>query len=48
MKIEELFELIENRVKTKKKHSYTNKLLKLGPKKIAQKLGEETTDCPSR
>ena len=44
MKIEELFELIENRVKTKKKHSYTNKLLKLGPKKIAQKLGEETTE----
>ena len=36
--------MIENRVKTKKKHSYTNKLLKLGPKKIAQKLGEETTE----
>ena len=44
MKIDELFDLIENRVKTKKKHSYTNKLLKLGPKKIAQKLGEETTE----
>ena len=44
MKIDELFDIIENRVKTKKKHSYTNKLLKLGPKKIAQKLGEETTE----
>ena len=44
MKIDELFDLIENRVKTKKKHSYTNKLLQLGPKKIAQKLGEETTE----
>ena len=44
MKIDELFDVIENRVKTKKKHSYTNKLLKLGPKKIAQKLGEETTE----
>ena len=30
MKIEELFELIENRVKTK--NTYTNKLLKLGQK----------------
>ena len=44
MNIDELFDVIENRVKTKKKHSYTNKLLKLGPKKIAQKLGEETTE----
>ena len=44
MKIDELFDVIENRVKTKKKHSYTNKLLRLGPKKIAQKLGEETTE----
>ena len=44
MNIEELFDLIENRIKSKKKHSYTNKLLKLGPKKIAQKLGEETTE----
>ena len=44
MKIDELYDVIENRVKTKKKHSYTNKLLKLGPKKIAQKLGEETTE----
>ncbi len=44
MNIEELFDVIENRIKSKKKHSYTNKLLKLGPKKIAQKLGEETTE----
>ena len=33
MKIDELFDVIENRVRNKKKHSYTNKLLKLGPKK---------------
>ncbi len=44
MKIEELFNLIEDRVKNKKKNSYTNKLLKLGPKKIAQKFGEESTE----
>ena len=44
MKIEELFNLIEDRVKNKKKNSYTNKLLKLGPKKIAQKFGEESSE----
>ncbi len=44
MSIEDLFLIIEKRVKNKKKNSYTNKLLKLGPKKIAQKLGEETTE----
>ena len=44
MKIEELHEIINKRVQTRKKNSYTNKLLKLGPKKIAQKLGEETTE----
>ncbi len=44
MNIEELFNIIENRVKNKKKHSYTNKLLKLGPKKIAQKFGEESIE----
>ena len=27
-----------------KKNSYTNKLLKLGPKKIAQKFGEESSE----
>ena len=44
MKIEDLNEIINNRVQTRKKNSYTNKLLKLGPKKIAQKFGEETSE----
>ena len=44
MKIEELNEIINNRVQTRKKNSYTNKLLKLGPKKIAQKFGEESAE----
>ncbi len=44
MKIEDLNEIINNRVQTRKKNSYTNKLLKLGPKKIAQKFGEEATE----
>ena len=44
MKIEELYEIIDNRVQSRKKNSYTNKLLKLGPKKIAQKFGEESSE----
>ena len=44
MKIEDLNEIIDNRVKSRKKNSYTNKLLKLGPKKIAQKFGEESSE----
>ena len=44
MKIEELNERINNRIQTKKRNSYTNKLLKLGPKKIAQKFGEESSE----
>ena len=44
MSIEELFKVIENRVKNKNKNSYTNKLLKLGSNKIAQKFGEESTE----
>ena len=44
MNIEELFKIIEKRVNDKKKHSYTNELLKLGPKKIAQKFGEESAE----
>ena len=44
MKIEELNEIINNRIQKRKKNSYTNKLLKLGPKKIAQKFGEESTE----
>ena len=44
MKIEDLNEIINERVKTGKKNSYTNKLLKLGPNKIAQKFGEEASE----
>ena len=44
MNIEELFKIVEERIKNKKKKSYTNKLLKLGPNKIAQKFGEESTE----
>ena len=44
MKIEDLNEIINNRVKTRKKNSYTNKLLKQGPKKIAKKFGEEASE----
>ncbi len=44
MKIEELFTVIEDRVKNKSKKSYTNKLLKEGPKRIAQKFGEEANE----
>ena len=44
MNIEDLNEIINNRVKSRKKNSYTNKLLKLRPKKIAQKFGEESSE----
>ena len=44
MKIEDLNDIINNRVKTRKKNSYTNKLLNLGPKKIAQKFGEKSSE----
>ena len=44
MKIEELYEIINDRVKTNKKKSYTNNLLKSGQKKVAQKFGEETSE----
>ena len=44
MNIEKLYEIIELRIKNKSENSYTNKLLKEGPKKIAQKFGEESTE----
>ena len=44
MNIEELYKIIEERIKHKKKKSYTNKLLQLGPNKIAQKFGEESAE----
>ena len=40
----ELYSLIDKRAKSKKKNSYSNLLLKLGPKKIAQKIGEESNE----
>ena len=42
--IEELYNVIDQRVKNKSKNSYTNKLLKQGSKKIAQKIGEESAE----
>ena len=42
--IQELYSLIAQRAKSKKKNSYTNFLLKAGPKKIAQKIGEESSE----
>ncbi len=46
MNIEELFGIIEERIKDKSKNkkSYTNQLLKQGSKKIAQKFGEEANE----
>tara|TARA_Y200000002_G_scaffold258953_1_gene214758 strand:+ start:255 stop:527 length:273 start_codon:yes stop_codon:yes gene_type:complete len=44
MKIEELSEIINDRAKKSKKNSYTKMLLKSGPKKIAQKFGEESSE----
>ena len=42
--IEELYATIRSRAKSKKKNSYTNLLLKKGKNKIAQKIGEESTE----
>ena len=42
--IGELYSTIRNRAKSKKKNSYTNLLLKKGKNKIAQKIGEESTE----
>ncbi len=39
-----LYNIICERAKSKKNNSYTNKLLKYGPKKIAQKFGEESSE----
>tara|TARA_B100000575_G_scaffold293658_1_gene305807 strand:+ start:14387 stop:14659 length:273 start_codon:yes stop_codon:yes gene_type:complete len=44
MNIEKLYSIIGDRIKSKKQQSYTNKLLKLGSKKIAQKFGEEANE----
>ena len=41
--IEDLYKIIAERLRAKK-HSYTNNLLKLGPKKMAQKFGERSTE----
>ena len=42
--IEELYSTIRSRSRSKKKNSYTNLLLKKGKNKIAQKIGEESTE----
>ena len=42
--IQELYLLIDQRYKSRKKDSYTNFLLKAGEKKIAQKIGEESNE----
>ena len=42
--IEELYSTIPSRAKSKKKNSYTNLLLKKGKNKIAEKIGEESTE----
>lgn len=42
--IQELYSNIAQRVKSKSKDSYSNFLLKSGPKKIAQKIGEESNE----
>ena len=44
MDLEKLYKIIQKRSREKNKNSYTNKLLKLGPKKIAQKFGEESSE----
>ncbi len=40
----DLYKTINLRKNSKDKQSYTNKLLKLGEKKIAQKFGEESAE----
>lgn len=42
--LEDLFATIEKKAKSKDKKSYTKQLLKLGKNKIAQKLGEESSE----
>ena len=42
--IEKLYSIIASRARSKKKNSYTSLLLKKGKNKIAQKIGEESTE----
>ena len=42
--VEELYFRIAQSAKKKKVNSYTKKLLKAGPKKIANKIGEESSE----
>jgi phosphoribosyl-ATP pyrophosphohydrolase len=42
--MEELYEIVSLRAKCKDKNSYTKKLIKRGPKKIAQKISEESIE----
>ena len=42
--LEELITIIRQRKESSSEKSYTNKLLQLGPNKIAQKFGEESAE----
>jgi len=42
--LNELFNIIASRAKSNKNNSYTKQLLKEGKRKIAQKLGEESSE----
>ena len=42
--LDELFEIIEKKAQSKDRGSYTRELLKSGKNKIAQKVGEESTE----
>ena len=42
--LDEIYSIIHSRKKTKKRNSYTYKILKLGNKKIAQKVAEESSE----
>ena len=42
--LQDLFEIIEKKAKSRDVNSYTKHLLKSGKKKIAQKLGEESSE----
>ena len=44
MKLDELYQIIQERKKTKSENSYVASLLKKGKDRIVQKIGEEATE----
>ena len=42
--LNELYSIINQRVKSRRKNSYTNFILQAGPKKLAQKISEESSE----